>query len=76
MHAFNASTWEAEAEFEFKVSLVYKMSSRTARAIQRNPVWGLGTKTPSRLPRLGIGPSPLIAFFAHCPFALCCYRSS
>jgi hypothetical protein len=24
--------------FEFKASLVYKVSSRTARAIQRNPV--------------------------------------
>jgi hypothetical protein len=24
---------------EFKASLVYKVSSRTARAIQRNPVW-------------------------------------
>ena len=31
-HAFNPSTPEAEA------SLVYKVSSRTARAIQRNPV--------------------------------------
>jgi hypothetical protein len=31
-HAFNPSTWEAEA------SLVYKVSSRTARAIQRNPI--------------------------------------
>jgi hypothetical protein len=25
--------------FEFEASLVYKMSSRTARATQRNPVW-------------------------------------
>jgi hypothetical protein len=24
---------------EFEASLVYKMSSRTARATQRNPVW-------------------------------------
>jgi hypothetical protein len=24
---------------EFEVSLVYRVSSRTARAIQRNPVW-------------------------------------
>ena len=31
-HTFNPSTREAEA------SLVYKVSSRTARAIQRNPV--------------------------------------
>jgi hypothetical protein len=34
MHAFNPSTWEAEAG-RF---LVYRVSSRTARAIQRNPV--------------------------------------
>jgi hypothetical protein len=39
-HAYNPSTWEAEAgEFlEFKASLVYRVSSRTARATQRNPV--------------------------------------
>jgi hypothetical protein len=40
-HTFNPSTWEAEAGrqiSEFKASLVYKVSSRTARAIQRNPV--------------------------------------
>jgi hypothetical protein len=35
-HAFNPSTREAEA------SLVYKVSSRTARTTQRNPV----SKTP------------------------------
>jgi hypothetical protein len=33
-HAFNPSTWEAEAGG----FLVYRVSSRTARAIQRNPV--------------------------------------
>jgi hypothetical protein len=40
VHAFNPSTWEAEAGgfLEFKASLVYKVSSRTARAIQRNTV--------------------------------------
>jgi hypothetical protein len=27
---------------EFKASLVYKVSSRTAKATQRNPVWGGG----------------------------------
>jgi hypothetical protein len=39
-HAFNLSTWEAEAGgiSEFEASLVYKVSSRTARATQRNPV--------------------------------------
>jgi hypothetical protein len=31
-HTFNPSTWEAEA------SLVYRVSSRTGRATQRNPV--------------------------------------
>jgi hypothetical protein len=37
-HAFNPSTRELEA------SLVYKVSSRTARAIQRNPAWENKTK--------------------------------
>jgi hypothetical protein len=40
-HAFNPSTWEAEAGgfLSFKASLVYIWSSRTARATtQRNPV--------------------------------------
>jgi hypothetical protein len=32
VHSFNPSTWEAEA------SLVYRVSSRTARVTQRNPV--------------------------------------
>ena len=35
--AFNLSSWEADL-CEFKASLVYKASSRTARARQRNPV--------------------------------------
>jgi hypothetical protein len=37
---FNPSTREAEAGGfrEFEASLVYKVSSRIARAIQRNPV--------------------------------------
>ena len=39
-HAFNPSTWEAEAGgfLSSRPALVYKVSSRTARAIQRNPV--------------------------------------
>jgi hypothetical protein len=39
-HAFNPSTGEVEAGgfLEFEASLVYRVSSRTARAIQRNPV--------------------------------------
>jgi hypothetical protein len=36
-HTFNLSTGRRISEFE--ASLVYKVSSRTARAIQRNPVW-------------------------------------
>jgi hypothetical protein len=38
--AFNPSTWEAEAGgfLSLKASLVYRVSSRTARATQRNPV--------------------------------------
>jgi hypothetical protein len=39
-HAFNPSTWEAEAGgfLESEATLVYRVSSRTARATQRNPV--------------------------------------
>jgi hypothetical protein len=39
-HAFNPSTWEAEAGgfLSSKASLIYKVSPRTARATQRNPV--------------------------------------
>ena len=40
-HAFNPSTREAEASgflSEFEASLVYRVSSSTARATQRNPV--------------------------------------
>jgi hypothetical protein len=37
-HAFNPSTWEAEAGgfLSSRDSLVYRVSSRTARALQRN----------------------------------------
>ena len=38
VHTFNPSTWEAEAGYELKASLVYSVSSRIARATQRNPV--------------------------------------
>ena len=39
-HAFNPSTWKAEAGgiSEFESSLVYRVSFRTARATQRKPV--------------------------------------
>jgi hypothetical protein len=40
VHAFNPFTWEARGRriSEFQASVVYRVSSRTARAIQRNPV--------------------------------------
>jgi hypothetical protein len=43
VHTFNTSTWEAEAGgfLSWKLawsSLVYRVSSRTARVTQRNPV--------------------------------------
>ena len=40
VHAFNRSTWEAEADgsLSSEASLVYRTSFRTARATQRNPV--------------------------------------
>jgi hypothetical protein len=41
VHAFNPTTWEAEGRgrriSEFEANLVYRVSSRTARATQRNP---------------------------------------
>jgi hypothetical protein len=38
-HAFNPSTWERGRRIsEFKASLVYRVSSRTAGTTQRNPV--------------------------------------
>jgi YHS domain-containing protein len=46
-HTFNPSTQEAEAggSLEFEVSLVYRVSSRTVRATQGNPVSGGGGRT-------------------------------
>ena len=47
-HTFNPSTWEAESGGFLSsrpASLVYKVSSRTARAIQRNPVLGRKKKS-------------------------------
>jgi hypothetical protein len=42
VHTFNPSTWEAEAggflSSEFEAGLVYRVSSRTARTTQKNPV--------------------------------------
>ena len=38
MHTFNLSACEAEAGGILGSSLVYKVNSRTARGIQRNPV--------------------------------------
>jgi hypothetical protein len=50
-HAFNPSTWEAEVGG--LASLVYRESSRTARATQRNPVsgrgWGGGVTTTTKI---------------------------
>jgi hypothetical protein len=39
-HALNPSTWKVEAGrfLKFEASLVYRVSSRTARTTQRNPV--------------------------------------
>jgi hypothetical protein len=46
-HTFNPSTWEARGRriSEFEASLVYRVSSRTARAIQRIPVWKTNKQT-------------------------------
>jgi hypothetical protein len=49
VHIFNPSTWEAETVSEFEASLVYSVSSRTARAIQRNPVSKNKTKQKNKI---------------------------
>ena len=39
LYTINPSTQEVEAvRYEFKASLVYRVSARTVRAMQRNPV--------------------------------------
>jgi hypothetical protein len=45
-HTFNPSTGEGRGRWisEFEASLVYRVSSRTARATQRNPVLKNKTK--------------------------------
>jgi hypothetical protein len=49
-HAFNPSTPEAEAGgFLSEASLVYKVSSRTARAMQRNPASKKKKQKPKNL---------------------------
>jgi hypothetical protein len=48
VHTFNPSTWEGgrgRQISEFEASLVYRVSSRTARVIQRNPVSKKQNKT-------------------------------
>jgi hypothetical protein len=46
VHAFNPSTGRGRQISEFEASLVYKVSSRIARAIQRNPVSKNKNKKP------------------------------
>jgi hypothetical protein len=65
VHAFNPSTWEAEAGeiSEFEASLVYRMSSRTARAIQKNPVSKNKTKTKNPNGKKKLPPAPCYFYF-------------
>jgi hypothetical protein len=54
-HAFNPSTWEGElGDPEFKASLVYKASSRIARAKYRNPVSNKTKQNNKKHPILSI----------------------
>ena len=49
-HTFNPSTWGGRGRSisEFKASLVYRVSSRTAKATQRNPVSKNKTKNSEK----------------------------
>jgi hypothetical protein len=64
-NAFNPSTWEAEAGrfLEFEGSLVYKVSSRTARATQRNPV----SKSKKKKKKKSWPPSQMVVAHAFDP---------
>jgi hypothetical protein len=48
-HAFNSSRGRGRRISEFEASLVYRVSSRTARDTQRNPVLGGKKKTTAFL---------------------------
>jgi hypothetical protein len=56
-HAFIPSIWEARGRriSEFKASLVYRVSSRTARATQRNPVSKKQKQNKTKQKYLGLG---------------------
>jgi hypothetical protein len=70
-HTFNPSTWEAEAgRFLFEASLVYRVSSRTARAIQRNKQ----TKTNKQNIKYIILLIIQEKFTTSCEFILTCQR--
>lgn len=59
-HAFNLSPWETDSQIsEFKANLVYKASSKVARATQRNPV-SKSQKHPTSKITL---PKPFCTFF-------------
>ena len=49
-HTLNPNTWgQTQADlYEFEASLVYRVSSRTARATQRNPVSKNKNKTKNQ----------------------------
>ena len=69
-HAFNPSTWEAEAGrflrriSEFKASLVYKVSSRTARATEKSCL-----ENP---PPLKKEPFLIVTYFVSCVTMVVC----
>ena len=50
-HTFDPNTYEAEQTdiCEFKASLIYKVSSRTARATQRHPVLKIQKKEKKKV---------------------------
>ena len=57
VHAINPSNWEEEASrliSEFDASLVHRVSSRTARTTQRNPV-SKNKKTKTKQNKIRVG---------------------
>jgi hypothetical protein len=42
VYTFNPSAWESEVDSELETSLIYKASSRTAKATEKPYLWGGG----------------------------------
>jgi hypothetical protein len=54
VHSFNSNTWGSRERqiLEFEANMVYRVSSRTARTIERDPVSKTQNKTEQKKSRI------------------------